>query len=110
MTSVKDDKEDLIQEGASAWNFCSREVRSSSVPKYNKDKWRFLGNKSGDRKSLRRNDRVKLDSWVGGGRPPKHGPPWHEHYYELKATKTHQVQDKLSTSPSPAYLYQEESY
>lgn len=37
-------------------------------------------------------------------------PRWHERYFELKATKTQQTQEKLFTSPLTASLHQKESY
>jgi len=37
----------------------------------------------------------------GPGQDTPNGPLWHEHYFELKANKTQQIQ----ASPSTAYIY-----
>ena len=36
---------------------------------------------------------------------PQDGPPWHKDCFELKVNKTQQMQEKLSASPSTAYIY-----
>ena len=41
------------------------------------------------------------------GMLPPDGQLSHEDYFELKAIKTQKIQEKLFTSPSTAYLFQE---
>ena len=52
---------------------------------------------------------VSVGMCKGQGRSPQDGPLWHKNYFELKAIKTQQIQEKLFTSPSTSSLYQEES-
>jgi len=50
-------------------------------------------------------------SFVGvKGKLLQEEPLWQEHYLELKAIKTQEIQKDPFISPSTACLYQEESY
>lgn len=51
-----------------------------------------------------RRERI-VDRGVGSkGRLSQDGPLWHEHYFELKAINTQQIQKKLLVSPSTTQL------